>query len=142
MKITTDKITTDDGARDIRGGWAPKGTPLPILSYPHWFVGTPLFAVTVYVAWTLLSGINPLYALTAGFGAGILVFIAAGAVTKAATNPDTPLLYWVQVLRAEASAPRPQRKPHHATYGLSRQIVKAAAVSDRERPTRKGLNDG
>lgn len=136
------KITTDDGARDIRGGWAPKGTPLPILSFPHWFVGTPLFAVTVYVAWTVLSGINPLYALAAGFGGGLLVFFAAGAVTRVATNPDTPILYWVQVLRAEASAPRPQRKPQHATYKLSRQTVKAAAISDGEQFTRKGLNDG
>ncbi len=132
--MTTDNplagsIGTDDEAKEIRGGWAPPGTPIPILPYPQWFVGGPLFGLAVYVAWQALSPSNALIAIIIGAGVGLGLFALAGAVTKAATSHDTPLEYWVRVLMAESRAPRRARHTKRARYRFPRGVVEAAAKS-------------
>lgn len=122
-------IGTDDDAKDMRAGWSPPGTPIPIVPYVQWFTGGPLFAFAVYVAWQALSTRDAFVAAGVGVGVGAVLFVLAGALTRAATSVDTPLEYWVRVLVAESRAPRKPRQAKRTRYRFSRGVVEAAAKS-------------
>ncbi len=130
------RVRTDDDSRRLQYRFlgSPDSPVRLEWTFGQWGAAVIALLTIPPLLWSMLSPWPLLGATVAGL-AGVGAALGAGRLVGLATDPETPLTYYVRVLVTEVTTPRPEQGVHDSVQVLARASLARPRGGNHAHPT-------